>query len=365
VHRSELLFRKYDLRGTLEQHKNKARGIIASSSRSRIEGPAGESLITELEKDYRVAPLVLLEDQIGVESEETKVDVSDDPMRAVFDRSRPCLIAGQRLRYIVPFQGDAMLWNCKPSTFNLNPPRGVIEGSELILEFEVPNDKVSRTRQYFDDEWASVKQYIGYGAADVDAHNQNLEKTLRDALIRRREQSNQTEQQIENLGLPVRKRAAAPSTQAQTPPNNAKPDRKTITVSKEYDVALSFAGENRAYVEEVAGILQVAGVKVFYDKFETVQLWGQNLADHLGEVYGKRSRFVVMFVSTHYPLKAWPTHERQSAQARAIKENKIVLLPARFDDTEIPGLPATTGYIDLKNTAPNELAELIKQKLRE
>jgi hypothetical protein len=130
-------------------------------------------------------------------------------------------------------------------------------------------------------------------------------------------------------------------------------------------VALSFAGENRTYVEEVAALLQRSGIKVFYDKFETVQLWGRNLADHLGEIYGKRSRFVVIFVSKHYPHKSWPTHERQSAQARAIRENKIVLLPARFDDTEIPSLPATTGYVDLRQMTPVQLAELIKQKLAE
>ena len=39
--------------------------------------------------------------------------------------------------------------------------------------------------------------------------------------------------------------------------------------------------------------------------------------------------------------------------------------PARFDDTEIPGLPSTTGYIDLRQTTPEQLAELIKQKLSE
>ena len=36
----------------------------------------------------------------------------------------------------------------------------------------------------------------------------------------------------------------------------------------EYDVALSFAGENRDYVEEVAIFLKNFGVKVFYDDFK-------------------------------------------------------------------------------------------------
>ena len=41
-----------------------------------------------------------------------------------------------------------------------------------------------------------------------------------------------------------------------------------------YGVALSFAGEQRLYVEEVARTPQSRGVSVFYDKFETVRLWG-------------------------------------------------------------------------------------------
>lgn len=46
-----------------------------------------------------------------------------------------------------------------------------------------------------------------------------------------------------------------------------------------YDVALSFAGEDREYVEEVAIVLKRFGVRVFYDKFEETELWGKNLFD--------------------------------------------------------------------------------------
>jgi hypothetical protein len=259
--RSEPLFNKYDLREVLEQHKQKARDAIAASSRSQIEGSTGEALVAELEKEHRVAPLLLLEDQMGVESEETRVDVSDDPRRAVFDRSRPCLIPGQRLRYVVPFQGDPMLWHCRPGTFTLNPPRGSIESSDLVFEFEVPNDEVSRTRQYFDSELANVKQYIQYAVPDIEAHNQSLGKTLLDALSRRREQLDHAAKQIEGLGLPVRKRVAPTLTQAPNQRHSSRPAQKATAPSKEYDVALSFAGEDREYVEEAAEILQAVGSK--------------------------------------------------------------------------------------------------------
>jgi len=184
-------------------------------------------------------------------------------------------------------------------------------------------------------------------------------------LTRRHEELDHTKQKIQSLGLPVRQRVVPPATQPQPQQETSGPRQKAPATPKEYDVALSFAGENREYVEKVAETLRTTGVKVFYDKFEKAQLWGRNLADHLGEVYGKRSRFVVIFISKYYPIKGWPKHERQSAQARAIRENKIVLLPARFDETEIEGMPSSTAYVDLRNTTPNELAKLIQEKLRD
>lgn len=41
----------------------------------------------------------------------------------------------------------------------------------------------------------------------------------------------------------------------------------------EYDIALSFAGEDRSYVEVVANLLLKKKVRVFYDNFETSNLW--------------------------------------------------------------------------------------------
>ncbi len=55
----------------------------------------------------------------------------------------------------------------------------------------------------------------------------------------------------------------------------------------------------------------------------------------------------------------WTSHERESAQARALLERQDYILPARFDDTEIPGIRATVGYIDLRSTTPAALSQLI------
>ncbi len=132
----------------------------------------------------------------------------------------------------------------------------------------------------------------------------------------------------------------------------------------EYDVAFSFAGENRDYVQAVYQCLVAAGVNVFYDQDYEVELWGKDLVAHLDDIYRNRARYCVMFISQHYQKKAWPNHERKSAQARAFLEQKgDYLLPARFDATEILGVLPTLGYIDLATRTPEAFAELILEKI--
>jgi len=132
----------------------------------------------------------------------------------------------------------------------------------------------------------------------------------------------------------------------------------------DYEVVLSFAGEDRRYVEQAASYLKAQGVRFFYDRYEEVDLWGKNLYEHLHDVYANKAKYCVIFISKAYANKVWPTHERRSAQERALRENREYILPARFDDTELPGLRSTTGYIDLSKRSPEEFARLIVEKLR-
>ena len=65
----------------------------------------------------------------------------------------------------------------------------------------------------------------------------------------------------------------------------------------EYDVGLSFAGEQREYVEQVADALTVRGIRVFYDDYEKGTLWGKDLYAHLTEVYQHWCEYCVIFIS--------------------------------------------------------------------
>src|ERR1017187_7037125 len=116
----------------------------------------------------------------------------------------------------------------------------------------------------------------------------------------------------------------------------------------DYDVCLSFAGEDRRYIASVADDLRQRGVRVFYDEYEKATLWGKDLYVRLNDVYGCFARYCIVFISKHYKKKLWTNHERQAAQERAFRDHAEYILPARFDDTTLPGLRDTVGYIDLR-----------------
>jgi hypothetical protein len=59
----------------------------------------------------------------------------------------------------------------------------------------------------------------------------------------------------------------------------------------EYDVAISFAGEQREHAGAIAACLKAAHVTVFFDEYNEAALWGTNLVERLAGVYEHRARY--------------------------------------------------------------------------
>ena len=132
---------------------------------------------------------------------------------------------------------------------------------------------------------------------------------------------------------------------------------------RRWDVALSFAGAQRDYVGQVAEALKAQGVRCFYDADEQVRLWGTYLAEELPEIYARESAVVVVFVSADYAGRDWTRLELRAAFSRAVVEAGVYVLPARFDDSELPGLLSDVVAVDLRRCTAGEFADLVVEKL--
>ena len=124
-----------------------------------------------------------------------------------------------------------------------------------------------------------------------------------------------------------------------------------------YDVALSFAGEDRMHALALATRLQHAGLRVFFDRFE--ELWGHDLSERLHEVYDRECRRVVVLVSQAYLNRPWTNFERRVLVSRAMREDPGFLLPLRLDDADLPGLPGVIAYKDLRHEPMEAVADAL------
>lgn len=152
-------------------------------------------------------------------------------------------------------------------------------------------------------------------------------------------------------------------------PTNTKP-RPSPTMAfdaalpSNFDVAISFAGTERDLAEKLAQLLQAAGVTVFYDNFYPEHLWGKNLTAFLDEIYRKRAKFCVIFVSEEYRTRKWTNHELRSAQAKALEQKgEEYILPVKVDATDLDGLPTNVGYVDI-SLGIEKIAKLLLKKLQ-
>jgi len=137
----------------------------------------------------------------------------------------------------------------------------------------------------------------------------------------------------------------------------------TAEIPESFDVAISFAGTEREYARTLSEAVRNAGYSVFYDDFYPEQLWGKNLAIFFDEIFRKKARFCVIFVSKEYQDRKWTSHEARSAQARAMEEKgNEYILPIRVDGTELEGLLPTIGYVPIE-TGIEKIGETLVKKL--
>jgi len=217
--RTDLLFYGTDLsdvlRGNLEQAKQDVEGISATQFRHSGD----EDIVAHVYSKRTITPIELNEDSMEMDTEETQVDVRHDFNRAVFDKSKPCMIPGLRITVCIPFSGNANLWHCQPSSYTLNPPRGVVratrnnEGGLLELVLERPSDTLddgTEIRREVESTLVSIRNYLAKSRSDVEAHNKELHKRIGQCVASRRARLGTHAKVVTALGIPLRKKPGTP-----------------------------------------------------------------------------------------------------------------------------------------------------------
>ena len=139
---------------------------------------------------------------------------------------------------------------------------------------------------------------------------------------------------------------------------------------KRFRVALSFPGERREFVKEVAELLvQKFGDKghVLYDHFHEAEFARPNLDVHLPNLYRTESELIAVFLCDQYATKRWCKLEWRFIRQllSTVDEDRIMFLS--FDDIgAVPELGILTGdgYVSIGQRKPQEIADLILERLQ-
>lgn len=114
----------------------------------------------------------------------------------------------------------------------------------------------------------------------------------------------------------------------------------------EFEVAISFAGENRELARKFSEKLELFDVSVFYDELYESNLLGKALSKQFTRIFNEDSRFVLCLLDANHHDKIWPTFERETFRFRVQNE---AIIPAYLDNTRFLGIPEDLYGFDMKS----------------
>jgi len=139
---------------------------------------------------------------------------------------------------------------------------------------------------------------------------------------------------------------------------------------KHFKIALTFAGETRTLVKEIAEYLSAEYGKdcILYDKYYEAEFARPQLDSYLQDLYHNHSDLIVVFICPQYAEKRWC-----GVEWRAIKDilnkmdyERIMYVKASSEDINsilLPGFYASEdGYIESEEHTTREIADLIIQR---
>jgi len=133
----------------------------------------------------------------------------------------------------------------------------------------------------------------------------------------------------------------------------------------QFDVALSFPGESRALVEEIASALEgrLGPDRYFYDNNYKAQLARPSLDVLLQDIYRNRSKLIVVFIGGDYQSKEWCGIELRAIREIILERGYDRIMFVRLDDGAVEGVLRTDGYIDVRGHSPVEIARFIHERV--
>ena len=213
--RSDLLFYGKDLSALIRGYEDAIKEEVEQWERNRILASSESDLVNYLVKKYTLDSPRLLRDQIHIDSEgETKIDVRGRFEYDIWDRSGPNLIPGSYVTVAIPFEGDGDLFGFQASAFNLNPPRGRISGSNVLISFQDVKLEAERLREEINSTVMRIEEQLQWIENDCGIWNARVLNVAEQCIRYRKNRLLEQADMVSALGLPMKRRQDSAVTNA-------------------------------------------------------------------------------------------------------------------------------------------------------
>jgi hypothetical protein len=318
----DFLFNKGDIHHVCEHQKQSLREAIQKASEQELIEGDERDLINAFAKRFNLSVPQILDDQIEQSQQSVQVDVSGDHRRHFLDPSRAYYMPGTQYTIHIPFEGEGILFNVRPSSFSLNPPRGRIRDHELQLIYQTVPDTPFDIKADYARRLTEIKQHLERLRTSAQQLDQELVDIATASIRSRKAQFQAARDAMQDLGLPVRKNPPPPP-MSKALPQSVSAKKRTSRNSKEWDVFVSHASEDKGTIAApLVAALERRGLRVWYD--EAVLRVGDSLRASIDNGLAK-SRFGIVILSEHFFSKHWPQQELNGLASKEVNGTKVIL----------------------------------------
>ena len=141
----------------------------------------------------------------------------------------------------------------------------------------------------------------------------------------------------------------------------------SLQPKRRFRIALSFPGEHRTRVENIATALadRFGRDQILYDRWHAAEFNRPNLDVYLPTLYHDHSDLIAIFLCQAFNAKEWCGLEWRACRDLLKLKQDDRLMFFRLDDADIPGLYSIDGYQDIRHMSDAEVAAAILQRLGE
>jgi hypothetical protein len=299
------LFRKGSLSDVLHaveaQAVKEVAGLPTKELESHEVAELAESLLTRL---LPRPPVLRLDAQYARPPREVELEIEDYGLTL----KKP----GTLVTIVMPFDGNGELFQYEPSSYASIAPQGIVELEFLYLKYQFTQGSNYDLSGAIDRDIDLIQRYLAWIRTDVENFAGHLRLLIRNALTQRREHLYKISRSLQDLGIPVRTEAEASAAVAV----------RTATHEGQYHAFISYASEDRDFVDPLARTLASSGLRIWFDQFELAV--GDSLRKSIDRGLTV-SRYGIVVLSKSFFAKEWPQYELSGLLAREMDGRKVIL----------------------------------------